>query len=131
MIMKRAIMLWISNSLKFMAPLFLVSWLMVYIYGFLNSWPAAEHALSKFKNDLVLLSGLQYRSSGLYEQESRTYLVIQSNPLSSKTVKITTRSHGGYEVIEDAGGLTSAIVSWMSLIVITWWFWFRGKSRQG
>lgn len=118
----------LRDGFKYLAPFFLILWPLVVLYDFVNPWPPSEQVLSKYKNEIVLLSGFHSNTYGSYKQYSRTYLIIKPDILTSKTVKITTESNGLHEVEEHEGGLIRIFASYMAFMVMTWWFWFRGRS---
>lgn len=110
---------------KYISPLFLLILPLMALYGFLYPWPQAKTALSKYKGEMVLLSGVKSQYSGSYEKRSNTYLIIKANPIASETVRVTTDSNGLYEVTQEDGGLLSILFLHAALIFSFWWFWIR------
>ena len=115
--------------IKIMAPFFMILIPAMMLYGLIFPWKPAIKILSKYEHSVALLSGLKSTYNNGYEKESRTYLIIKKNPLSSKVVRITIDSKGLLEVKQHNGGFLVMLLVYIFLGLLTWWSWFRAGNQ--
>ena len=120
----------ILTTAKYVAPIFVVIVPVVILYGHFYPWLESKDALSKYSNDYALLVGQVGMSSLSYEKLQKTYIVLQPDKLASITVTVTVDSNGKREVNTQEGGFLYVLFTYILLLLITWWFWFRPKTHN-
>lgn len=124
---------WFLAVFKYVPPIFLVLIPAMIIYGFSTQWHISKDVLSKYENSFILFVGFKKESGFVgdrtFDRQSRAYLIIDDN-LQSKTVTIYAEFGEFHEVHEEEGGLLTFIISYLFLIVVTWFFWVRPHNKS-
>ncbi|OUR70771.1 hypothetical protein A9Q78_11770 [Methylophaga sp. 41_12_T18] len=124
---------WFLAVCKYVPPIFLVLIPAMIIYGLSTQWIISKDVLSKYESSFILFVGFKKESGFVggrtFERESRNYLIIGDN-LQSKTVTIYAEFGELHKVKEEEGGLLTFIISYLLLIVVTWFFWLRPHNKS-
>ena len=113
---------------KVVALIFLVAIPFAVLYGFMNPWPPSQEILSKYPNSIALLSVFSHTQIGEYVKNSKSYVLINPLNFSSHSVKLSIDSNGLKEIEEQEGGFLGMVTSYLFVIAVTWWSWFRRKT---
>jgi hypothetical protein len=124
---------WFIAVLKYASPFFLVIIPVMIVYGFISPWDVSEGALSKYENGLALFVGFN-KETGSYngrpfDRQSRSYIVIDNN-LHSKSVTVYAEFDKFREVKEEEGGLLVFVLTYLSLMLTTWYFWVKPHNKS-
>ena len=114
---------WLKAVFKFVPPIFLVFIPATAIYGSIAPWDLSANALSKYPGQHSLLVGFSSVRSKNSWSQTNTYLVIGPGFTTSKTIEVSADSNGKLEVKESEGGLLQFIITYVILILITWFSW--------
>lgn len=119
----------ILTVIKYTAPLFSIMLPALVLYGAITLWQPATEVLSKYENDYVLLTGVEYHASQGYEQYIKTYLVLQPRQMSSKTISVVV-TNNNKEIIAEDGGFLVLLLIYTLVLFATWYFLFKSKSHN-
>jgi hypothetical protein len=121
--------------LKVAAPVNVVLFPAIALYGAFVSWGPSEEALRNYGAETAVMvgagAGSQYSISGgreeKYKSKERTYLLFPSVLRDPKLVTIQETNHNTLQVTESKGGFFFLVAWYLLCIVGMWWFWLRRK----
>ena len=123
---------------KVAAPVNVVLFPAIALYGAFVSWGPAEEALRNYGAETAVMVGggeeFRYSVSGGHEEKhqstERVYLMFPSVFRDPKIVVIQEINHSAPQVTESREGFF-VLVTWYLLCILgTWWFWFRRETTK-
>ena len=113
--------------LKFGAPITLVLFPLVMMYGEVRPWPEAAVALSQYQGQKAVMVGFNQRFQGGRHLQSRSYVLLPSAIHDPKAVTLTKADDEPVLLHEARYGAIYFSLWVMFDIGVTWWFWFRSE----
>ena len=115
---------------KWSLPLSLVLVPLVAIYGFLQPWQPASATLSSYPDQSAIMVGLGFRAQNETQISHRSYILFPSVLREPKIVTIQQINNTNPTVVTSRSGFI-VFLGWLLISFIgTWWFWFRGASKN-
>ena len=127
---------WIGGFCKFVAPVLVIVYLAVPIYGTLRPWDVADAKLTHYIGEHPIMVGFlvrhreDYVAHRITDMHSRSYILFPSVLREPKTVTVSqTNGQEPIVSVSSYGFLVHA--AWFAVaITLTYWFWFRRQSRR-
>ena len=126
------ILYWLT---KIGAPLTLVLFPAIVIYGTFNTWNPAIEVLKTYKSQTPILvgfaeSGKHSWSDGKwrdYSYSKRIYIIVPSVLSKPKTISITQYADKSLQVTENEYGFLYLALWYLFCMLATWGLWFRSN----
>lgn len=128
---------WITVFMKFGAPVLLIVYVIMPIYGALRPWGGANATLAQFVGERPMMVGFAVRHCENYvthqvsDISSRSYILFPSVLRDPKTVTISQTNEEEPTVSLSSYGFLTHVAWFAIALALTYWFWFRrGRHRD-
>lgn len=111
--------------IKYAPPVFVVLIPALIVYGSLNPWPPAKEAILDQPNEVAFLIGSSSSYKGDYEKHTKSYLVLNTDEVTSEVVSLTIDTDGFREIKKREGELLNLLFVYSLFLLATWWFWIK------
>ncbi len=124
---------WFLGILKSVSIIFVIAFPAIIIYGYFSPWDVSEKTLSKYENNIILLVGIKHKIGSVngvtFDRKSRTYIIVDEK-FNSRTITVFAEFDVFINAEVKEGGLLKAVLWYLVIIVIFWYFWLTPHNKQ-